>query len=588
MNRIQCVLATLASIAACGGLSACGGDDAVVTQLQVSVWSNDGSEPFPLADNDDPEIVNVFAFRGLEPLSSTEGDFRDDSVRLPTIPFGDDNWLAISVVGDGDNGNNTTLASGATPRRFSAIEGVDIGPIDVFMTRPEQFTRAFAVDFAEAESRESTFELGGASSRAGFSMTELADGRLLVAGGADITVGADGVVTFGNFRDTVEVYDPSSGSWFLVTEPGCFDDGGNLDECAVRLSTPVAFHSASLFSNGQIAFVGGLTPGEGDSGFAVSGEINVLSFESALEGFVDKLDDEEFYSQRAFHTATAVGTDRILLVGGIDRSYELPRFSTGVDELYLEGGELGIEIGVVDLDEGRAAHSAEYFGQEYDGLPHGIIVAGGRNETSVLGSSEVIYLDGGDIKITPGANLAVPRFGAAATTYIAPGDIDDETGELNEYWVLAGGYTAVGSTPGVLNGSQPTGSVENYIVRNARFNDEDGDQVVGTARAFGMAVNFPLSGDLLLAGGIGADGTVLDSGTWLVQREDGADGWYDNGGWAFDSTNFGGTIKMSSPRVFGQAVTLPSMFGFFVGGSNGTSSVTSSDFYNNNDYGLAF
>jgi hypothetical protein len=45
---------------------------------------------------------------------------------------------------------------------------------------------------------------------------------------------------------------------------------------------------------------------------------------------------------------------------------------------------------------------------------------------------------------------------------------------------------------------------------------------------------------------------------------------------------------MSSPRAFAQAVRLPSMFGLFVGGTNGTATQTTSDFFNNNDFSLPF
>jgi hypothetical protein len=569
-------------------LAACGGDEAVVSPVSITLWSNVPEEPFPVADSDDPEEVNVYAYRGNSPVGSATTDFRDGELRLPTIPFGADNLLAVVLTGDTDAGNNRTIASGGTTVRFSALEGEVIPDLNILTLPPEAFTPAFYVGFDDGDpiSEPSVFELGGEGGRAGFTLSTLPDGRLLIAGGATITVAA-GVVTLSDFIDSMEIYDPNLGTWFTVTEPGCIEDADTIEECAVRFPSGRAFHTASVMSDGSVVFVGGIEDADDDN-YPALGEAWQLVFETPYEGEWIELDWESSVGERAFHTATFIEPDRFIIAGGVGRNYNFPQFHTEVDQIFVDGGDVLLEDAGIALESARALHSAEFFATQVDGGPHGIILAGGRGDgDTVLGSTELIYVFDGELDILEGRPLDQPRFGAATTSYTSPSDTDGD-GVPHEYWAVAGGYTAVSATAGLLNGASPTGRIENYVVRNLEFFDDGGDQTVTPARAFASVVHFPLSGDLMLAGGIGADGSVLASGTWVIQQNDGDDGWVEDSTWFSNVSLSGVSFTMSSPRAFAQAVRLPSMFGLFVGGTNGTATQTTSDFFNNNDFSLPF
>src|SRR5438105_568284 len=77
-----------------------------------------------------------------------------------------------------------------------------------------------------------------AEDRYGHAMTALADGRVLVTGGADYE-GSRGV------GFSVEIWDPATGQW---------------SESA-RLGAPRTSHSATLLSDGRVLVAGGLNEG---------------------------------------------------------------------------------------------------------------------------------------------------------------------------------------------------------------------------------------------------------------------------------------------------------------------------------------
>ncbi|MBU6160454.1 MAG: hypothetical protein KGO50_04990, partial [Myxococcales bacterium] len=362
-------------------LAACGGKDGEVTPVTVEIWGPEGVDPFPeFDDSADPELLRFYAFQGNERIADSDADFRDGEFTLPTIPYGPDSLLAVSVTNDpNDPDDRRSYASGATTVRFNAEPGVDPGVLRVFTARVEAFTAAFGMNDDLNETIPSEFELSSVDGgRAGFTVTELPDGRLVAIGGANVSV-SGGASTFSGFIDTIEVFEPATGRWRLLTEPGCFEDpDATLEDCAVRIPTPKAFHSATLLDDGRIVIVGGLKPLDPSATeFVPVEEVHVLTFASALEGELEEVDSFG-ESRRAFHTATPVGDGSFVIVGGIGQSYGTPRFPTEIDRLYVDGDEIVYETSEIELETGRALHATEYFSEIAGGAEHGIIIAGGR------------------------------------------------------------------------------------------------------------------------------------------------------------------------------------------------------------------
>jgi len=554
-------------------LAACGGKDGEVTPVTVEIWGPEGVEPFPeFDDSADPELLRFYAFQGNERIADSDADFREGQFTLPTIPYGRDSLLAVSVTNDpNDPDDRRSYASGATTVRFNAEPGVDPGVLRVFTARVEAFTAAFGMNDDLDETIPSEFELGSVDGgRAGFTVTELPDGRLVAIGGANVSV-SGGASTFSGFIDTIEVFEPATGRWRLLTEPGCFDDeDATLEDCAVRIPTPKAFHSATLLDDGRIVIVGGLKPLDPSATeFVPVEEVHVLTFASSLEGELEEVDSFGD-SRRAFHTATPVGDGSFVIVGGIGQSYGTPRFPTEIDRLYVDGDEIVYETSEIELETGRALHATEYFSEIAGGAEHGIIIAGGRTADGVLGSTELIYQEGGELVIQPGPEMEVPRFGAAVTRLSCPGS--DQ-----QFWALAGGFTSVNG-PRVLDGSNPTSRFETYIPLEFSWFDDQGDHEMSEARAFASAVHFPRSGDILVVGGIGADGSPRGDADRLVQQDarDCAD--------FFSEAGFIQPIGGVTPRAHAQMARLPSYWGYVFGGANGAGSLTDGFYFNNNDY----
>ena len=554
-------------------LAACGGGEGEVTSVNVEIWGPEGAAAFPdFDDSADPELLRFYAFQGNKRIAESAADFRDNQFTLPPIPYGPDSLLAVSVTNDpNDVDDRRSYASGATTVRFNAEPGVDPGVLRIFTAPIEAFTAAFGMNDDLDGTVPSEFELGSVDGgRAGFTVTELPDGRLVAIGGASVSI-SGGASTFSGFIDTIEVFEPAIGRWRLLTEPGCFDDpDAQLEECAVRIPTPKAFHSATLLDDGRIVIVGGLKPLDPSATeFVPVEEVHVLTFASSLEGDIEEVDSFGD-SRRAFHTATPVGDGSFVIVGGIGQSYGTPRFPTEIDRLYVDGDEIVYETSEIELETGRALHATEYFSEIAGGVEHGIIIAGGRTADGVLGSTELIYLEGGELVIQPGAEMEVPRFGAAVTRLSCPGS--DQ-----QFWALAGGFTSVNG-PRVLDGSNPTSRFETYIPLEFSWFDDQGDHEMSEARAFASAIHFPRSGDILVVGGIGADGAPRGDADRLVQQDprDCAD--------YFSEAGFIQPIGGVTPRAHAQMVRLPSYWGYIFGGANGAESLTDGFYFNNNDY----
>ncbi len=185
MNRTLALL-PLGSLAFASLALGCGGDEAKRTSLTLTLRGpNDNHSAeiygFPQETLSVIDAVRVTAMRGNEVIEQVEFDYEAYEGRLPTVPYGDDNWITVEALA-----NDDVVASGASPR-FSLAPGDAPLSLEVFTAVPREFTGTFKFDSELDQSVPSTYELPGG--RAGAAVATLPDGRVVVIGGAELALG---------------------------------------------------------------------------------------------------------------------------------------------------------------------------------------------------------------------------------------------------------------------------------------------------------------------------------------------------------------------------------------------------------------
>ncbi len=580
MNRTLALL-PLGSLAFASLALGCGGDEAKRTSLTLTLRGpNDNHSAeiygFPQETLSVIDAVRVTAMRGNEVIEQVEFDYEAYEGRLPTVPYGDDNWITVEALA-----NDDVVASGASPR-FSLAPGDAPLSLEVFTAVPREFTGTFKFDSELDQSVPSTYELPGG--RAGAAVATLPDGRVVVIGGAELALGEGAVATFGTFYDTVQVYTPADGTWWTLTTPGCDVASDGVDACAVRLPRAVAFGAAASVDADRVVFSGGLYAddlGGGNIVLNVSPSVVSITVNIDLTAEIAPVPSAAgggAVPGRAFHTATQMSDGRIAFIGGIGGTYSSPTFPTSIDEV-LRAATLTYQASGAALTAGRALHSATNFAQD----DHGIVVFGGRNASSVVAVSESVYIDGGALASEPfsarpgSVDLAVPRFGHAVAEYGCPGS-------ARRYLFVAGGFTTAGAT--VVEGSAATNSVEVYdpsglAATSAYTVVRETGLTLANARAYAVAAATTTTGDVLVAGGFGADGTVIESAELFENFDWGACELFVQPGGGHRSEVAGGLV---AARAFAHAVPMANQFVLVTGGTSGAAGLASSELYNTNVY----
>jgi hypothetical protein len=379
--------------------------------------------------------------------------------------------------------------------------------------------------------------------------------------------------------DTIEFYDTFRGDFLVIYDDVC--TAGAPAECALRLPDGVAFHTATALEDGRVLIVGGLKLSGGDALLPTSSAY-VLELTGYAEGNLTQVNYESdvFPSDRAFHTATRMADGRVVIIGGIGRTFgPEPTFQSDIYQV-LPQAELVIGDSGADLNNVRGLHTATFFQRH----AHGIIVVGGRNANGVVGTSEVVYAvssgfdDPLGVDVFASGNsandLSVPRFGHSAVSYSCP--FTDE-----EFLAVVGGFTEATGT--FVEGASPTPTVEVYQPDQFEATQlytwsTTTAQLANEGRAFGAAVGLPISGDLIFAGGLDASGAPSRAAD-RVYVED----WSQCEVLGPARQIVGG---MGTARAFFALAPLDSGFLLATGGFNGTASVESTEFFNPNDYAL--
>ncbi len=591
MNRFTRLALTASVLAA-----ACGGDEETAQSFNMEIHGpDDGPDSstigFPVTVDGCVGTLRFTSYQGTTLVGQTSLAWNAPKpAALPRLGFGPDTWISVEGLSsancevDGELvDEGTVVASGSTPR-FSAEAGGLLPDLTLVLTgRPDRFQPAFrfgAGNDGVEMSRPLLYELNG-EERAGHTVTELEDGSgWLVIGGAKMTTLGSGISGSGitGLVDTIEFYDSYRGEFLTLFEEDCSE---SVSACALRLPEGVAFHTATSLEDGRVLVLGGLKLSGGDA-LLPTASAYVIELTGRAEGTITAVNyaSDVFPADRAFHTATRMADGRVVIIGGIGRTYAPePTFQADIYQVLPESDLMVTDAGT-NLNHVRGLHTATFFSRN----AHGIMVVGGRDANGAVATSEVVYAVSNDFEqplavdeINAGNStnrLTVPRFGHSATRYSCPGT--DE-----EFLAIVGGFTEGGSS--FLEGSAATATVEVYRPDDFANNDlygwaEETSELVNGGRAYGAAASLPISGDLVFMGGVNSDGTVSSAGDRIFNQS-----WSDchilEMPRATENT-------MGSRRAFFALAELSSGFLMPTGGFNGTESVETSDFFNPNEYGL--
>lgn len=565
----------------------CGDDGGNAQQLSIEIHGpDDGPDSFttgfPIAVDECVESIRFTSFQGNTLSDESEADWRDRSVTLPAVEYGAEAWVSVEGISSGAAGcpaSGAVVASGATGR-FSFDEQEVLPNLVAMTATPQRFTPGYWYDRNGETARELIYELPG-QERGGHTMTAIGDGSgYVIVGGAKMTAAGAGVSgsNMSALVDTIEFYDNLTGEFLTFFEEGCTSDPTT---CALRLPAGSAFHAAAPMGDDMILISGGyrLVNGRLDP----SDETYVLEITGRAEGRIVPVPFGGGTAEpRAMHTATQMSDGRVVIIGGVRRPYGGGGFVNSIYEVYpaASANAMVVEDAGVALTTGRVLHTATQI--DTDG--HGIIVVGGLGEAGVVGSSEVVfqYPLGDPLQVEPLTvggtavnDLQMPRFGHTAVRYSCP-TVDEE------FVAIVGGYQAAGATE--LEGANPTALVEVYIP-GARFSGSQQYEwstqtttLPSGPRAFASAVSLPLSGDMLVMGGLDGTGAPQATADRLYQQF-----WSDCEVFEVGAAVGGG---MTDARAHATSAVLGNGFVFTTGGQGAAGSLESSEFYNPDDYRL--
>ncbi|MBN1945528.1 MAG: hypothetical protein JW797_07615 [Bradymonadales bacterium] len=571
---------------------ACSGDDTnpVERRLGLRVFNANPDQPegFSPGLAGSIQTVRVRVFQNDLEQRSTTFNWDEPAGRLPQLRYGSNYQIVVEAIGLQEG----ILADGATPR-FDYYQDSPFSEIHVFTSQPDSVEYATAMYKPTGEDRvialptefEGSFiarslRLNGEAfggQRAGHTLTTLSDGRLVVIGGARLVSsgGIDGS-PFARFIGTVEIYDPYTGYWsllrdsekdpLLVPPPDPLPEGYQdvYIPAPLELSVARAFHTATLIGANRIMVVGGFFDDNGRiraTGAAEIIDIDTGTVDVMTPGYAD------LYYPRALHSAHWIG-NQLVVVGGVSDLFDVPDFPGKIEAFQPSRGLFDFladpnnEAQDLQLYIPRALHSGTTIGD-------GIVVAGGRTSSGVTDTIEFLEFRNGVLSnAIPNEalpHMSTPRF-AHAAVYM---ERDYPTGEVTDrYIALAGGFTALHPSGDIamtlLSGAQLTGTVEFFHTWYLEIAHEHQVSMI-VPRAHFQMVETSTTKDLLVMGGITDNGSATNSIERLWRSE--------QGGLPLTPVAFPASLKHD--RAYSATTVLPTHSVMIVGGWDGANSTAS-------------
>lgn len=502
------------------------GDEAGPAAPKLFIYGPSGFASF---ENDAvvPSELAVQTYNGTALLQYTPSDFSADdggSLTIPSIDLSGNTWMSVEGIN-----SDGTVWLGSSP--LMSVDGATVpGTIPVFTGPPNRFFPGYAVGYGnnfDPISVSMTGQLVGrtgqfaeSAGRAGAALAQAPSGKgYYVVGGATYTAGA-----LSNLSGNIEWYDPYDGRFKLVTEKVCTGDPRVCTVEPVKLDSPRAFHSANIISGGRLFVAGGLTSGA--SGPEATASIEVFKVSGATAERVNSGVPFELLTPRAFHTATLFDDGSLLFVGGFSGSAAAPGTFPTVLEFWDPQNAGDMQESATQLNKARAMHTASFIPQR----GHGLLVAGGRTNTEVVAEGSIIYKqkNATDFSISPwsvgscaeGSPLC--RWGHTATLV--------KCSEEMPRVMFTGGYAALGAgANSLLVGASPIDKIGIFnaawllasqpapadFTRNAGLAADS-----GLAFGFGASAAFTLNNlvnetpvtDFVVAGGLDASGNPVATG----------------------------------------------------------------------------
>jgi hypothetical protein len=169
--------------------------------------------------------------------------------------------------------------------------------------------------------------------------TQLQDGRVLIVGGV-LTSASDPVAT-------AEVYDPTTGTFTMTG----------------AMATARERHTATLLADGRVLIVGGTT----STGTTATATAEVYDPSTGSFSVVGSMAEA-----RTFHTATLLPNGKVLVAGGGDENSSAEVYDPGTSSFSITGG----------MEIGRSGHTATL-------LPNGSVLVAGGGIFAGLASAEL-------------------------------------------------------------------------------------------------------------------------------------------------------------------------------------------------------
>jgi hypothetical protein len=488
----------------------CGGQEQDPPRLSVNVFGY-GPSPAGTADfvsgmplYEGAEMVRI---KLTQPstgrvLGTSTFPLLDNRGLLPELSFGEKLRLDLEVL----NGQQIVVASGATPT-FDFTSSTPwrsyrlmISPINAFspvgslVADPASGTQRLAQ--SRFDYRAFTPGSGERNwlGRVGHVAVPLDGGKVLIVGGADpISFPVPGQVP--SLRAThadIQIFDPATG---YFTDLAADDMSAAVGALGVdRLERSRAYHTVTALGQGRFLVAGGWTVNAGE--MRTVNKIEIIDVNAPAGTRVQTLADLNFSeailrTQRAMHTATyRVADGSVVIAGGFGRDGEI---LNTFEVIHVPSGTVGTNPGI--MQSGRVGHSAVL---SNDGAR--VWLLGGRTETTVLNTTEVLQYDGQTTASVSSIPMNRARFGASLLRLSPQGGQDV---------MVVGGFTSIAG--------QATDSYEIGSLQRGAFFSDDGYRI-RSARGGAVAVELHHSRDIVLIGGLDSNGSIVPRAERLVYR----------------------------------------------------------------------